>query len=151
SLAGIRNADLLRRLRRLQAKPRRHRPSAARRSGATSQGTRVRLVLRRSACREEAKSAVSYDLQDQPQGKVSLPTRRAPRETADVADATRRLVRALGKRCAVEDPDGLLLLRGLQDELDEAFALSVAGLRSNGFTDREIGETLGVTRQAIEQ
>jgi hypothetical protein len=80
-----------------------------------------------------------------------LPNRKVYRETPDVAEATGRLIRSVGKRVATEDPDGLDCLLALQGALVEAWTIAVAGLRASGFTDRAIGEQLGVTRQAVEQ
>lgn len=65
--------------------------------------------------------------------------------------AVRRLVRALGKRIATEDPEALELLLALEGDLGEAWRVAVAGLRGSGFLDREIGEVLGCSRQAVEQ
>lgn len=73
------------------------------------------------------------------------------RETADVAEAVGRLIRAVGKRVAVEDPPDLLYLVALDLEVRKAFAIAIEGLRCSGFTDREIGQALGTTRQAVEQ
>jgi hypothetical protein len=76
--------------------------------------------------------------------------RRPPRDTPEVADAICRLIRALGRRVAEEDPDGLAQLRLIEDELSEALAVAVAGLRRSAFTDEEIGRVLGgVTKQAV--
>jgi hypothetical protein len=86
-------------------------------------------------------------------GKAALPPKRpqAYRETPDVADAVCRLIRAIGKRIATEDPPDLLLLVELEQEVRQAWQVAVAGLRRSGATDREIGQVLGTTRQAVEQ
>jgi hypothetical protein len=68
-----------------------------------------------------------------------------------VTDATRRLIKAIGKRIATEDPDELLLLIELDEELRQAWTTAVTGIRRSGFTDRQIGAALGTTRQAVEQ
>jgi hypothetical protein len=57
----------------------------------------------------------------------------------------------VGKRVGTEDADDLKLLLELEQELRQAWANAVFGLRRTGFTDREIGEVLGTTRQAVEQ
>jgi hypothetical protein len=54
------------------------------------------------------------------------------RETADVVHAVRRLIRAVGKRVAQEDPQDLRHLAALQDELDRAFEIAIAGPGSTG-------------------
>jgi hypothetical protein len=97
---------------------------------------------------------LEVDAQAAAGGKAALPQerRQAPyRETPDVASATARLIRSVGKRIATEDPDGLAALGLLQESLDEAWSAAVEGLRSSGYTDREIGAELGTTRQAVEQ
>jgi hypothetical protein len=73
------------------------------------------------------------------------------RETPDVVAATRRLLRVVGKRIATEDPNDLRLLLQLDQELEQAWAIAVAGVRGSGFTDRQIGEVLGTTKQAVAQ
>ena len=85
-------------------------------------------------------------------GKATLPRkRREYRETPEVAEAARRLIGALGKRLAVEDPADLQQLLLLDDAMRTTWATAVEGLPSSGFTDREIGRALGTTRQAVEQ
>jgi hypothetical protein len=83
-------------------------------------------------------------------GKASLPRKRVERETADVVEAVCRLVRAVGRRVADENPEDIAQVSAIADALDEAFATAVAGLRRR-YSDRLIGEALGVTRQAVEQ
>jgi hypothetical protein len=85
------------------------------------------------------------------EGKAPLPRKRRYRETPEVVSATRRFVRVIGKRIATEDPEDLRLLVQMEAELRDAFSTAVAGIRSSGFTDREIGLALGITRQAVEQ
>ena len=94
-------------------------------------------------------------------GKPDLPAkaRRAPprrnyvgyRETPEVVDAVVRLIRAVGKRIAEEDPEALELLRRLEAEVSDAWWVAVAGQRRAGFSDRDIAEALGVTRPAVTQ
>ena len=73
------------------------------------------------------------------------------RETPDVVEAVCRLVRAVGKRVAEEDDDGLRQLERLDAELEVAWSTAIAGLRRTGYSDREIGEALGVSKQAVAQ
>jgi hypothetical protein len=91
--------------------------------------------------------------QPDPIGKAALPPTRPQRyrETPEVCDAIRRLIRAMGNRIANEDPESLLLLGELEREVRQAWSCAVEGIRRSGFTDREIGATLGTTRQAVEQ
>lgn len=62
-----------------------------------------------------------------------------------------RMVRSLGRRCAEDDPPSFRLLMEIQDELAEAMKRAVEGWRAGGFSDGEIGEALGVTKQAVQQ
>lgn len=73
------------------------------------------------------------------------------RSDDDVTEAIGRMIRALGRRCAEGDPDNARLLRYLQNELDDAFAIAVAGWRISRFSDAQIGRELGVTKQAVQQ
>jgi hypothetical protein len=85
-------------------------------------------------------------------GKETLPRkRRRYRETPDTAGAARRLIFSVGERVATEDPKDLVYLVALNDELRTAWMTAVAGIRESGFTDREIGAALGMSRQAVEQ
>jgi hypothetical protein len=73
------------------------------------------------------------------------------RETPEVVAATRRLLRVVGKRIATEDPADLRMLVDLDQELEHAWAVAIAGVRATGSTDREIGRVLGTTKQAVQQ
>lgn len=79
-----------------------------------------------------------------------MPRKKTHRETADVVEGICRMIRSVGRRVATEDTDGLQQVKALEDAVASALAEAVAGLRHN-FSDREIGEVLGVTRQAVEQ
>lgn len=73
------------------------------------------------------------------------------KETPDVVQGVVRMVRSVGKRVAMDDPESLALLQALQAELDTAWSTAVAGLRAAGYSDGQIGAQLGITRQAVEQ
>lgn len=95
-------------------------------------------------------------MKDEPAGKHSLPEtrdqkRRPYRDTSDVTEAVERLIRTVGKRCAMEDPDALMNLVALEGALGEAWEIAIVGIRDSGATDAEIGRELGVTRQAVQQ
>lgn len=85
--------------------------------------------------------------------KASLSARSAPvgREDSEVAAATGRLIRSLGRRIAAGDLDGAELLLGLEAEVTAAWSAGVAGWRRTGYSDSEIGAALGVTKQAVQQ
>ena len=73
------------------------------------------------------------------------------RETREVAAAAERMIRAVGERVGMEDPEGILYLSKLSQACDKAAARAVEGLRQGGHTDKAIGEALGMTRQAVQQ
>lgn len=73
------------------------------------------------------------------------------RDTDEVAKAAGRMIAAVGKRLALDDPDSLYLLKQLEGEIAKATALAVEGMRANAHTDKAIGEALGMTRQAVQQ
>lgn len=73
------------------------------------------------------------------------------RETPDVAAAVKRMIRAIGRRVGQEDPSSLASLVMLEDALARAWRDAVNDLRGAGFSDREIGEALGVSQQAVQQ
>ena len=88
----------------------------------------------------------------QPSGdKAALSPRRRYRETSDCNGCAKRMIRKLGERIAQEDPEDLRLLVELDQVLERAWGVAVAGIRRSGATDREIGEVLGTTKQAVQQ
>lgn len=62
-----------------------------------------------------------------------------------------RCVRALGRRVELLDTSSLKLFKGIQDALTEAQAMAVASMRDDGASWAEIGDGLGITRQAAQQ
>lgn len=77
--------------------------------------------------------------------------KRPERETPDVAKGVARLIRAVGKRVAREDPEDLRELQRLREALDEAEVLAVRGLREAECSWTDIGRGLGTTRQNAQQ
>lgn len=73
------------------------------------------------------------------------------RETHEVVAAANRMIVAVGKRVADEDPTSLAYLALMEQRVAEARALAIEGLRQTGYTDGEIGEILSMTRQAVQQ
>jgi DNA-directed RNA polymerase specialized sigma24 family protein len=86
---------------------------------------------------------------------TETPTRRkrakraGPPEAFDIAAATSRMIRAVGKRCAEEDPEQLVHLKEIQTALDEAWRTAIDGLREHQFSDRMIASALGVSQPAV--
>lgn len=72
------------------------------------------------------------------------------RETAEYAEAVRRMIRRHGVRVAGADPEDLATLVTLRAELDAAVAVAVAGLRER-HTWAEIAGVLGITRQSAQE
>lgn len=73
------------------------------------------------------------------------------RPTEDVAAGVVRIVLALGKRVGQEDPQSLTLLRDVEAQLQASWSTAIAQLRANGYTDGELAEVLGVSRQAVSK
>ena len=80
-----------------------------------------------------------------------LSARRPYRETPDVVKATSRLILAVGKRVAVEDPDDLRFMVQLEQRVEQAWEIAIVGLRRSGYTDGQIGDELGITKQAVQK
>lgn len=65
--------------------------------------------------------------------------------------AARRFIRAAGRHVGEADPAQLPDLVKLHDEVERALAHAVESHRAHGALDREIGEVLGITRQAVQK
>jgi hypothetical protein len=91
------------------------------------------------------------DRQLRPGDKAALSQKRRLRETSDCNGCAKRMIRALGKRIAQEDPEGLRHLLEVEQELRQAWEVAIAGIRRSSFSDREIGDELGITKQAVAQ
>jgi hypothetical protein len=72
-------------------------------------------------------------------------------ENDEYAAFARRVLRAYARRVADGDVEALTLMLGLSAEIDTAIAQAVTGLRGFGYSWAEIGNRLGVTRQAAQQ
>ena len=85
--------------------------------------------------------------------KTSLTSNRRRRviENDDYAAFTRRVLRSYARRVALGDIDALESMTGLADDIDTAIAHAVTGLRARGYSWADIGNRLGVTRQAAQQ
>jgi hypothetical protein len=81
---------------------------------------------------------------------VSRRTRRVV-ENDEYAAFARRIIRAHGRRVAAGDPDALVALLALAQEVSDATGEAVRGLRATGFSWEDIATRLGVSRQAVQQ
>jgi hypothetical protein len=80
------------------------------------------------------------------------PKRRRPvTENPEYAAFARRILRAYSRRVATGDVESLTHMISLADDINDAIAQAVAGLRDAGYSWAEIGSRLGVTRQAAQQ
>ena len=77
--------------------------------------------------------------------------RREPVENDQYTAFCVRILRAAGRRVADGDVEALPDLARLQQELDQALAAAVTGLRGFGYSWADIASRLGVTRQAAQQ
>lgn len=69
-------------------------------------------------------------------------------ENTEFRGFVRRAIRALGHRVASADPDALVDLVSLRDEVDDAISTAVTGLRTAGYSWSAIAAPLGMTKQA---
>jgi hypothetical protein len=72
-------------------------------------------------------------------------------ENDEFAAFTRRIIRAHGRRVATGDVEALRDLVALSSAIDTAITDAVVGLRGFGYSWAEIGDRLGITRQAAQQ
>jgi hypothetical protein len=72
-------------------------------------------------------------------------------ENDEYSAFVRRILRAYVRRVGDGDVEALALIVGLAEEIDDAIAEAVKGLRAYGYSWAEIGSRLGITRQAIQQ
>ena len=63
----------------------------------------------------------------------------------------RRIVSSLGRQAQAGDPEDLKMFIALAGHINLELSKAVQALRSHGYTDVEIGEQLGMTRQAVQQ
>ena len=80
------------------------------------------------------------------------PKRRRPvTENSEYAAFARRVLRAYSRRIAIGDVESLTHLISLADDINDAIAQAVTGLRGAGYSWAESGSRLDVTRQAAQQ
>lgn len=86
-----------------------------------------------------------------PAGNSRPSRRRDVVENDEYAAFVRRIIRAHARRVAGGDIEALADMVGLSTLLDEAITDAVTGLRRHGYSWTEIGQRLGITRQAAHQ
>jgi hypothetical protein len=69
----------------------------------------------------------------------------------EYAAFTRRILHAYARRVATGDIEALTHMTGLADDVEAAIRAAVIALRDFGYSWAEIGNRLGVTRQAAQQ
>jgi hypothetical protein len=72
-------------------------------------------------------------------------------ENDQYAAFLRRVIRAYGRRIAAGDVEALADAVALIDELEDAIAHAVNGLRAHGYSWADIARPLEITRQAAQQ
>ena len=85
--------------------------------------------------------------------KNRLTSKRCARlvENDEYAAFVGRVLRAYARRVAAGDVEALTLMLGVSADIDDAIAQAVTGLRGFGYSWAEIGNRLGITRQAAQQ
>ena len=80
------------------------------------------------------------------------PKRRRPvTENSEYAAFAQRVLRAYSRRVATGDVDSLAYMVSLADDINDAIAQAVSGLRGSGYSWAEIGARLGISRQAAQK
>ena len=82
--------------------------------------------------------------------KAGLTARRLV-ENDEYAAFASRVVQSYARRVAIGDVDALPQLADLAATVDQAIARAVRGLRAKGYSWSEIGQRLGVSKQACQQ
>ena len=72
-------------------------------------------------------------------------------ENDEYAAFARRVLRGWARRVAAGDIDAIADMAAAIGELEDALRVGVAGLRRKGYSWADIGDRLGVTRQAAQQ
>ncbi|WP_120321508.1 hypothetical protein [Catellatospora citrea] len=72
-------------------------------------------------------------------------------ENKEFAAFTRRIIRAHARRVAAGDVEALSDLTALSAAVDQAITDAVIGLRAFGYSWTEIGDRLGISKQAAQQ
>lgn len=70
---------------------------------------------------------------------------------AGYAAFVRRVLRAMGRRMGDADPEDLVQLLAIREDVDAAITTAVAGLRASGFSWTDIARATGTSRQAAQQ
>ena len=83
--------------------------------------------------------------------RLSPKRRRRTVENDEYSEFIRRILHAYSRRVADGDIDALSLMTRLADEMDDAIAQAVKGPRTQGYSWTDIGDRLGITRQAARQ
>ena len=99
-------------------------------------------------------SYVNHTLTVQPpprDGRPPTPRRRDVVENDEYAAFARRVIRAYARRVATGDVEALRDMTALSGLLDDAISDAVQGLRGHGYSWAEIGDRLGISRQAAHQ
>lgn len=88
-----------------------------------------------------------------PDNAAPAPRKRVARrgDHTDYLAMLGRMLRAGSRRIALADPDDLAEMVELAQTLDDSIARAVAGQRAAGFSWAQIGEPLGMSKQAAQQ
>lgn len=82
--------------------------------------------------------------------QVDRPSPKPVVENDEYAKFTLRIVRALAKRASA-DIDSLAALRDIHAITEDVLAEAIAACRQEGYSWSEVGQRLGITRQAAQQ
>ena len=95
--------------------------------------------------------AASIGRHDSVNSSLTPDRARRPVGNDEFAAFARRVLRAYARRIATGDIDALEAMTDLSAEIDDAIGQAVTGLRGFGYSWADIGNRLGITRQAAQQ
>lgn len=84
-------------------------------------------------------------------GRLTPKRPRSVIENSEYAAFARRILRAYSRRIATGDIESLAHLITLADEVDDATQQAVNGIRAAGYSWADVGDRLGISRQAAQQ
>lgn len=73
------------------------------------------------------------------------------RTLQDRAGGISRMIQSLGRDPSEWDVDDLKLIEDLQTRITALRSVAIYGMREHGITDKQIGEALGITQQAVSK
>jgi hypothetical protein len=84
-------------------------------------------------------------------GPATAKPRSKPKDVTEYGKFVCRMLRAFGRRAAAEDPWVIRDMLDARDTLDRSIQEAVTALHDAGYSWAEIGQEIGMTRQAVHK